>query len=223
MGRYIKLGEPNLFVSLQNKQDYLRYIYELQSREGGGVRTTDIASSLGVSKPSVSEMVRKLKSEGLVESTPYSSIALTEKGVVEARKVLRRHRLLEVFFSNILGMNAFHKEAHESEHALSDEAEKKLERLLKHPKKCPDGDEIPRIGAKVLPLASAPNAKKLRVLFSTLEKGELSQIKAMGIIHGENVKIAKKMQGGPLILQVKGSDIAISKELSSKIFVEVQG
>ncbi|MFH1471155.1 MAG: metal-dependent transcriptional regulator [Candidatus Micrarchaeota archaeon] len=208
----------------KNEQDYLRCLYELQSKKGGGVRASDLASSLGVSKPSVSEMVRKLTKGGLVENTPYGAIALTEKGVLEARKVLRRHRLLEVFFSRVLGLKGtFHKEAHESEHVLSEEAERKLERLLKHPKKCPDGDEIPRRGAIVLPLSSAPDKRGLRVLFSTLEKDELSRIKAMGVVHGEKATIIKKIHGGPLILEIKGSEVAIGKEVASRIYVEVGG
>ncbi len=211
-------------MTSKNKEDYLRSIYELQTKAGGSVKAGAIASKLGISKPSVSEMMGKLKNDGLVESAPYGAVSLTGKGVEEARKILRRHRLLEVFFSDFLGINAFHDEAHETEHALSEEAERRLEKLLKHPKKCPDGDEIPRRGAKVLPLARAPKGKPLRVLFSTLEnEEELASIKALGIIHGEKARVLKKINRGPLILLVKGAEIAIGADVSSNIYVEVGG
>jgi DtxR family Mn-dependent transcriptional regulator len=207
----------------RNEQDYLRYIYELQSKKDGPVNASEIAKALGISKPSVSEMMLKLRRSGLVEYRAYGPISLTENGIAEARVVLRRHRLLEVFFAKLLGLSkSFHREAHEIEHALSADAEAKLAQLLKHPTKCPDGDPIPEKTVRVLTLNEAPMNRELRVLFSKLGKREeIDRIKALGIIHGENAVILKRVSGGPLIFRIKGSEVALSKDISSCIYVEV--
>jgi DtxR family Mn-dependent transcriptional regulator len=207
----------------RNEQDYLRIIYELLIKSNIGVRISDIATALNISKPSVTEMMHKLEKNKLVERKAYNSITLTEKGIAEARKVLRRHRILEVFFANVLGLGkTFHREAHAIEHSLSDEAEVKLDSLLKHPKLCPDGDEIPPKNSKVLSLGNAPQRKTLKILFSKLEKKtELDRIRALGIIPNETVEILKHISGGPLILKVKGTEIALGKDISSRIYVEV--
>ncbi|MFA6048415.1 MAG: metal-dependent transcriptional regulator [Candidatus Micrarchaeia archaeon] len=208
----------------RNEEDYLRCIYELQSKAGGSVRQAQIATALGVSKPSVSEMMLKLDRAGLAFRRAYGAVSLTQRGVEEARKVLRRHRLLEVFLARLLGLKkSFHKEAHEIEHSFSEAAESGLDRLLKHPKKCPDGDEIPPRESRVLSLERAPLHKPLVVLFSRLEsKEELSRIRALGIIHGERVRVLKRVAGGPLTLKVKGSEIALGHGISSQIFVEAE-
>ncbi len=207
----------------RNKQDYLRCIYKLQLKKDGSVNAREIAKALEISKPSVSEMMVKLKKAGFVKYKTYGPISLTEKGIVEARKVLRRHRLLEVFLTKLLGLHkSFHKEAHKIEHVLSDNAEAKLEQLLKHPKKCPDGDQIPEKTVHVITLNEAPMNKQLKVLFSKLGKREeIDRIKALGIIHGETAVILKRILGGPLIIRIKGSEVALSRDISSCIYVEV--
>ncbi len=207
----------------RNEQDYLRIIYELQMKKNGGVRTKDIADSLNISKPSVTEMMYKLERSKLVERRIYGSVTLTETGIKEARKVLRRHRILEVFFAKILGLGkTFHKEAHEIEHSLSDAAESKLDQLLKHPKHCPDGDEIPEKNSRIFSLVRAPTGKPLNLLFSKLEKdAELDRIRALGILPGGKVEIIKRISGGPMIVRVKDSEIALGKDISSRIYVEV--
>ncbi|HQT44770.1 MAG TPA: metal-dependent transcriptional regulator [Candidatus Micrarchaeota archaeon] len=206
-----------------NEQDYLRSIYELQSSCGGSVRTVDIAKELGISKPSASQMISKLKGKGMVERKPYGAVSLTLKGVVEARKVLRRHRLLEVFLVKLLGLkNGFHREAHAMEHSMSDVSERLLEKLVGHPKKCPDGREIPPARRKVISLHEAPVGRSLRVIFSRLgNPDELDRIKSLGLIGGEQVRITRRVSGGPLIVLVKGSDIALGKGVSSQVYVEV--
>ncbi|MFH1285525.1 MAG: metal-dependent transcriptional regulator [Candidatus Micrarchaeota archaeon] len=209
-------------MASRNEQDYLRTIYELQSKKGRGVRTSEIAGKLEISLPSVTEMIGKLQASGLVERKPYGSVSLTEKGTGEARKVLRRHRLLEVFFAKLLKLRrTFHREAHELEHAISQEAEIKLEKLLGNPKRCPDDDEIPARNARVVSLCNAPPGKPLRVLFTKLErKEELTRVKALGIVKDEKVRILERVSNGPLVLLVKGSRIALGKEVCSSIYVE---
>jgi DtxR family Mn-dependent transcriptional regulator len=91
-------------------------------------------------------MLKKLSEEDLIKYEPYKGSALTIKGRREAQKILRKHRLLENFLTDILhiGKDKVHSQACEMEHALSDEAEESLCRLLKHPDRCSDdGNTIP--------------------------------------------------------------------------------
>lgn len=210
-------------MTSRSEQDYLRCIYELQSKKGGPIRVGELTTALGISKSGISEMIKKLKKAGFVEYSAYGPISLTINGMNEARSVLRKHRLLEIFFARILGLHSsFHKEAHELEHVLSDEAEKCFERYLKHPKKCPDRNRIPEKHAQIFTLYSAPMSKPLRIVFSKLrKKEEVERIRALGIIHNEKCQIVKRISNGPIILKVKGSELILGKDVSSKIYVEV--
>ena len=106
-----------------------------------------MAEYLHVSKPSVSEMIRELSKEGLVEFKKYSRINFTSKGWKIARKLTSKHRLIELFLKNILNINSknIHKEAHRLEHAFSDESIAKLRKILGNPKKDPHGKPIPQV------------------------------------------------------------------------------
>ncbi|MCL1977262.1 MAG: metal-dependent transcriptional regulator [Candidatus Bathyarchaeota archaeon] len=144
----------------KSTQDYLKVVYSL-SKNGEVVNNTDISQKLGVAPDSVTEMLKKLSDEGYIKYSPYHGSTLTEKGVKEAQKVTRKHRLLEGFLSNVLhiGNDRVHLEACQMEHALSDEAEESLCRFLKHPGTCPDDGKI--IPACDLPFSSCEECIQL--------------------------------------------------------------
>ncbi|MBT5016805.1 metal-dependent transcriptional regulator [Candidatus Peregrinibacteria bacterium] len=131
-------------MTKQTREDYLRAIYCLGEEPDGNVRSVDIGKHLKVSKPAVSEMLKKLKAEGCVEMVPYSPISLTLKGFQKAKKLTYKHRVAELFLREILELeeDKIHEEAHKLEHSLSDEAADKLFELLKNPKACPCGHPI---------------------------------------------------------------------------------
>lgn len=205
----------------KNEEDYLRIIYEIQSKSGFSVHISDIAKKLSISKSSVSEMVKHLEKQGFIERRPYSLISLSKEGIIEGRRILRKHRLLEVFYVDLLGMkDSFHNEAHESEHAISEKAELKLEKLLKNPKRCPDGDNIPKRDLEISLLCDAPLKRQLSVLFANLKKNEMARITSLGIVPNEKIKVIKKIKNGPIVILIKGCEIAIGKPIASKIYVE---
>jgi len=126
------------------EEDYLRamyLIYENQTDKSLGIKSVDIAKELKISKPSVSEMTKKLAKKGLVRSKPYSNVFFTEKGLNEARRITHSHRLIEVFLKNSLGCKKeeVHEYAHKLEHAFSEDLIKKLDKFLKNLKVCPHG------------------------------------------------------------------------------------
>lgn len=128
------------------KEDYIRAIYLLQ-KDDTGARITEIAKRLSLSKSTVSERVQELTTDGLVISVPYSAITLSKKGLLEAKKLTYKHRILEVFLHQTLKVAKanVHQEAERLEHAISDDVIKKLATFLNHPTKDPHGSTIPKI------------------------------------------------------------------------------
>jgi DtxR family transcriptional regulator, Mn-dependent transcriptional regulator len=127
-----------------SREDYLRAIYHLKE-ENDDVKSVEIADYLNIKKPSVSEMLKNLDKDGLIDYRKYSKIKLTRKGLAFAQSLTARHRIIETFLRNVLKLNAnkIHYEAHKLEHAFSDESIKKMRRLLRNPKKDPHGKPIP--------------------------------------------------------------------------------
>lgn len=85
----------------KSTQDYLKAVYSL-ARNGDLVSTTEISHKLDVAPASVTEMLKKLSEEGFIKYSPYHGSTLTEKGLHEAQRVARKHRLLEKFLSDVL-------------------------------------------------------------------------------------------------------------------------
>ena len=110
---------------------YLDVIYEIEA-DRGEVRVKDIAAALGVSYPSVSEMVDRLVSEGLVTHNKYQHISLTAKGRRIGKGLDEKHEIIKRFFTNVLGVDekAADKDACEIEHVISDETLVRLVRYL---------------------------------------------------------------------------------------------
>jgi DtxR family transcriptional regulator, Mn-dependent transcriptional regulator len=110
---------------------YLEVIYEIGGK-GGQVRVKDIAASLGVSYPSVSEMVERLVEKGLATHDKYQHVSLTAKGRRIARGLDKKHEVIKRFFTNVLEVDeaVADTDACEIEHVISDETLDKLVRYL---------------------------------------------------------------------------------------------
>ena len=131
-----------------SKEDYLKAIWSLSERRDEGkseAGTNDLAEMLLVSPPAVSRMLKRMEKESLVAHTPYYGVRLTDKGRKVAVRIVRRHRLLELFLWKILQYdeNSVHDEAERLEHHISEEFEQKIDELLGFPKQCPHGSPIP--------------------------------------------------------------------------------
>lgn len=128
-------------------EDYLRTIYKAT---GNGRRLTPsaLAERRSVSGPSASVMLRRLSEAGLVTRDAEGAIALTEAGQAAAQAVVRRHRLIETFLVEVVGMgwDEVDAEAELLEHALSPRLEARIDALLGHPTHDPHGDPIPPAG-----------------------------------------------------------------------------
>jgi DtxR family Mn-dependent transcriptional regulator len=122
--------------------EYCEAIFELREDDVEVIQAR-IADRIGISRPAVSEMIRRMEAEGLVEMN--GAIRLTAKGLRLAESVVRRHRLAERFLTDILGLSwaDAHKEAGKWEHVMSDAVEEAMDRLLGAPTTCPHGNPIP--------------------------------------------------------------------------------
>lgn len=123
-------------------EEYCEAIWELSEDEIEVIQAR-IAERLEVSRPAVSEMIRKMESEGLISLG--STISLTAKGRGLAEQVVRRHRLAERFLTDILGLSwaEAHTEAGKWEHVISESVEEALYQVLGAPTTCPHGNPIP--------------------------------------------------------------------------------
>lgn len=126
-------------------QDYLKVIWSAREWSSDPVTTKMLAERLGVGASTVSETVRRLGAQGLVEHAPYGEIELTETGRAHAVAMVRRHRLIETLLVRELGYgwDEVHDEAEVLEHAVSDLLIERIDARLGRPARDPHGDPIP--------------------------------------------------------------------------------
>ncbi|VEU79711.1 metal-dependent transcriptional regulator [Haploplasma axanthum] len=128
------------------EEDYIKTIYELSiNNDSKIIKNIDIAESLGFTDQSVNEMVKKLSVKGFLEFIPYKGVKLTEKGVKQAVRLIRAHRVWEVFLMDYLNYSwqEVHEQAEFLEHAGNDELIERLYLFLDKPKYCGHGNPIP--------------------------------------------------------------------------------
>ncbi len=128
----------------QSLEDYLETIYKL-NETGKPVRCSFIADLLQVKRPSVTSALRSLEEKGYVVYQPYVPIVLTELGTKEAKRVIRRHKAMEIFLERVLGVDvkSSKEEACRLEHAMSDEVTTRLVEFVEFIDSCP------RVGASL--------------------------------------------------------------------------
>lgn len=132
-------------------EDYLKIIWKAQEWPGSSVSTNAIAETLAVTPSSVSANLKKLARDGLIDYEPYGSIGLTPAGHEIAVMVVRRHRVLETYLAERLGLgwDEVHAEADSLEHAVSDLVLDRMDQVLGHPARDPHGDLIPRADGSI--------------------------------------------------------------------------
>lgn len=126
-------------------EDYLKSLFTLTSR-GESATTSGLAGSLSVAPSTVTAMLHRLRDGGLVEQVSWGRVVLTSHGLEHAQGVVRRHRLLETFLHEVLGVSwdEVHDEAEVLEHHLSENVEQRMDAALGFPARDPHGDPIPR-------------------------------------------------------------------------------
>jgi DtxR family Mn-dependent transcriptional regulator len=229
----------------ESVEEYLEAIYSFNER-GQLAKNQDLSEKLRVSPPSVTEMIKKLADDDLVTYQPYKGVLLKGKGMARAQNVVRKHRLLERFLHDSLGlkMEKVHDEACKLEHSISDETAAAICDTLKSPKTCPDdGKSIPACTLETKDCAECKSTReaegerfKLLTQLSHLRPGERARvafvrgsgstarrIMDMGLCPGASLKVENAAPfNGPIQVSVRDTSLALGRELADNVFVEVE-
>ena len=208
-------------------EDYLKAIFALEARSERAT-TSIVAEALGISAPSVSGMIKRLATLGLVEYEPYHGVVLTDAGRRVALEVVRHHRLLERYLAEALQvpLDRVHDEADRLEHSLSEELEERIDELLGYPTHDPHGHPIPdrelnidRSPVRALAeLAPGDSATICRVPDGDAEL--LRYLASLELVPGKGVQVRSHAPfEGPVTVRSGSGEHAISRDLADAIGV----
>lgn len=212
-------------------EDYLRTIYALEE-EVQPVIAARVAEEVGVTPSTMVSTLRRLEGEGYLKVLHRKEIHLTAEGKQVAERILRRHFLLERFLTDLLGLDwvKAHQEAHRLEHALSQEVEDRLAKLLGYPTTCPHGNLIPSKDSqrspksKGTPLHSIAAGKEVELDYIT-EGGErdarlLGYLQEHRLVPGTKVRVLDVAPSmGVMSLKVGQDEFSLGIEAAKKIRV----
>jgi DtxR family Mn-dependent transcriptional regulator len=206
-------------------EEYCECIFEL-AEDDVSIIQARIADRLNVSRPAVSEMIRRLESEGLISTD--DGIHLTEAGQRLGTMVVRRHRLAERFLTDVLGLSwaDAHHEAGKWEHVMSESVEAAIDRLLGNPTTCPHGNPIP--GSNYVELDTRPlvevgvgEAFTVRRIPEELEfsPGLLEFLEASSLQPGREGTITAASPDGTVTVEIEGHHVGVGAFASARILV----
>ncbi len=212
----------------RSQEDYLKALYLLRGDQRP-VPTRELAQRLGISSPSVSEMVARLTAQGLVEHDRYRGQQLTKEGRKVALELVRHHRLLEMFLVEVLGYawDEVHEEAERLEHVISERMEARIFELLGRPELDPHGHAIPSLTGKVRPLSDRALSdcragEKVRVQrVSDEDPALLRELEHRGLVPGTRIEVLLASEfESPFECRIKGRRVSIPLGLARAIYVE---
>ena len=213
----------------KNQEDYLEIIFQLTAEDGAAL-TQKIAKHLHISPASVSENLIKLAKNKLIKYLPYHGATLTRKGKRLALKMVRRHRLAELFLVKKLGIKweQAHQEAHQFEHGVSSLASRLMYKVLGRPKTCPHGNPIPSSSGKIMqersyPLTTLKKNDKAKIIKITNEEPKLLHYLAtLGLMPKTDLVVQGKAPlKGPIMIRVGRATYAIGQEVAKSIWVKM--
>ncbi len=194
------------------------------------VNMGQIASALEVAPGTVTAMVKSLEKDGLLIYEPYSGVRLTSTGRNAALHVLRRHRLIELFLVETLGLDwsEVHQEAERLEHAMSDKLIDRIDALLGYPNVDPHGDPIPDSAGhlrqgQLISLAECPPGDAFRIArVSDQDEDFLRFVERKGLKPGSTIAVQPPdpSSGAVTIRPERRPEVTIGNEAAAKLWVE---
>jgi DtxR family transcriptional regulator, Mn-dependent transcriptional regulator len=192
-----------------------------------------VAATLGVTPGTATTMVKALAESGLAAYEPYSGVRLTPAGEKLAGLVLRRHRLVELFLVQVMGMSwaEVHDEAEQLEHVVSERLIERIDRMLGHPTHDPHGDPIPSPDGAIAPrvldtLLTCPIGQPLRVTrVADQDPAFLHFIESNNLKPGEPIEVERRDAAADSV-HLRGKNarvITIGTRAASKLLVERAG
>lgn len=188
-------------------ENYLKAIYMLKQRtEGSLVVLGALAETLGVTPGTVTTMVKNLAEAGYADYETRRGVTLTNKGEQAALHVLRRHRLVELFLVEVVGLDwaQVHDDAEVLEHVISDTLLERIDEMLGHPTVDPHGDPIPAASGKIhrrklAPLADAPTGRVEIARITDHAPDFLRFLRGRGLTPGAQVAIVSRDDAAEVI------------------------
>ena len=206
-------------------EEYCEAVFELQEDDVDVIQAR-IAERLQVSRPAVSEMIKRMEHEGLVDVD--RQIVLTIQGRALAEQVVRRHRLAERLLTDVLGLSwaDAHKEAGKWEHVISTPVEKAIDKLLDGPTTCPHGNPIPGANYTAPDMVALANLDvgnefTVRRIPEELEfaPGMLEFLEQADVLPGRAGTVTASSPDGTTTVEIDGHHIGIGSFASARILV----
>ncbi|MCB9455294.1 MAG: metal-dependent transcriptional regulator [Anaerolineaceae bacterium] len=217
-------SDPTHSESVQN---FLKAVYALQ-QNGGRVSTNALADMLNVKAPSITDMAQRLMVAELVDYERYKGVMLTASGEKVALKIIRRHRLIELYLVEELGyaLQEVHEEAEALEHAVSDRFVQAIATKLGEPELDPHGDPIPAADGTIIrrdlsPLTEWPLGIPAQVCrIKTSDPEMLQHILNKGFKLNTVVTVLSRDPfDGPVIVQINGEERVVGHRAAVCVLV----
>lgn len=212
-----------------SEENYLKVIYHLSNLSPKGVNTNAIAAMLDTKASSVTDMLKKLSEKDWINYQKYQGVSLTDKGKFNAKIIVRKHRLWEVFLVEKLGFawDEVHEVAEELEHIQSEKLINQLDQFLNFPIFDPHGDPIPNSKGEIIKIE--------KQLVSEIEVGKTitcvgvkdTSVDFLQYLNKQNISLGTKMKvldkepfDGTLKIEVNSNVLVISDKIANNLYVK---
>lgn len=212
-------------------EDFLKAVFTMQ-QQNERVSTNSLRDALNITAPSVTDMAQRLVAAGLVDYQKYRGVVLTDAGREIALKVIRRHRLIELYLVQELGyeLREVHAEAERLEHAVSDHFVEALARKLGDPELDPHGDPIPSAEGVIAeielrPLSEIERGVEARIArLTTSDPQMLQHMLDRGLALNTRIRVVGRDPfNGPLTVKVDGKQRVIGHQVAENVLVSTSG
>ena len=209
-------------------EDFVKAVYILQQKSDR-VATNALSEALNISAPSVTDMAQRLVDAGLIDYQKYYGVRVTEDGEAIALKIIRRHRLIELYLVQELNyaLHEVHNEAEALEHTVSDQFIEAIAKKMGHPDLDPHGDPIPTAEGTIVrrnlhPLSELPlntPARISRILSSNADM--VQHTTDRGLLLDTRVEVlARDPFEGPVTVKLNDKEIIIGHNVAASILVD---
>lgn len=211
-----------------SEENYLKAIYHLTNSCDEEVSTNAIADKLDTKASSVTDMLRKLADKDLINYKKYQGVSLTNNGIIEAKMIVRKHRLWEVFLVEKLNFtwDEVHDIAEQLEHIKSEQLINKLDDYLGNPKFDPHGDPIPDANGKITQidkqLLSNLKINQISICIGVKDSSAdfLRYLDKQNITLGSKIEIlSKESYDLSMKVRINNQELNISNKMASNLFV----
>ncbi len=221
-----------VIVASSTVENYIKQIYlQLQESSNTLLPMGRLAEVMNVVPGTATSMVKALAESGLVDYEPRTGLRLTQGGERLALHVLRRHRILELFLTNIVGFDwsEVHDEAEALEHVISERLLTRMDEMLGHPEFDPHGDPIPSAKGSItrntfIPLADIPEGSEARLARVSDQQADFLQfLNRHGLLPDTILRMQKRDSlADSFLIEVAGGDtITLGSQAAHKILVDI--